>query len=202
MTITANVPALPTPLTWHNPPLHATTHGSDQLTITAGTETDWFVDPAGSYAKRNAPVAFFTPPAENCLLSAQVGVEFGSIFDAGVLFVYADNERWAKLCFELSPQRQPMIVSVVTRGTSDDSNAVPLTDNHAYLRVHRRGDVFAFHYSLDGRFWPLVRYFTLGPLETLSLGFSAQSPTGQSCTATFAEINYRAGLLADVRNGE
>jgi hypothetical protein len=34
---------------------------------------------------------------------------------------------WAKLCFELSPQHQPMIVSVVTWGTSGDCNAAPST---------------------------------------------------------------------------
>jgi regulation of enolase protein 1 (concanavalin A-like superfamily) len=196
------LPTLPASLTWHNTPLQAVTTDPDQLTITAGAETDWFLDPAGSYVQRSAPVALFVPPDENLLLSAQVTVGFGSIFDAGVLFVYRDAERWAKLCFELSPQRQPMIVAVVTRGVSDDSNAVPITGPSVFLRIHRRGEIFAFHYSLDQQFWVLVRYFTLGRLDTLSLGFSAQSPTGQRCTATFAQISYQPGLLADLRNGE
>jgi uncharacterized protein len=202
MTPKLTLSSLPAPLVWHNEPLHAASTEPDRLTITAGAETDWFIDPAGGAAKRNAPVALFAPPDQNLLLSAQVSVEFGATFDAGVLFVYADAEHWAKLCFEFSPQRQPMIVSVVTRGTSDDCNSVPIAGNSVYLRVHRRGDVFAFHYSRDNHFWLLVRYFTLGPLPDLQLGFSAQSPTGQRCTATFATINYQAGLLADLRNGE
>lgn len=199
---TLTLSALPAPLTWRNTAVAATTADPDQLTISAGVDTDWFIDPAGSYAKGSAPVASFTPPDENFLLTARVTVEFASIYDAGVFFVYADAAHWAKLCFELSPQRQPTVVTVVTRGVSDDSNSATIAGNSVLLRVHRRGDVFAFHYSLDGRFWSLVRYFTLGPLSELTIGFSAQSPTGQSCTATFAAISYQAGLLADVRNGE
>jgi hypothetical protein len=48
----------------------------------------------------------------------------------------------------------------------------------------------------------MVRYFTLGRLGALRIGFSSQSPTGRQCRAVFAEINYRAGTLADNRSGE
>ena len=40
-----------------------------------------------------------------------------------------------KLCFEHSPDRQPMIVSVVTRGVSDDANAFAVDGQTAWLRV-------------------------------------------------------------------
>jgi regulation of enolase protein 1 (concanavalin A-like superfamily) len=109
-----------------------------------------------------------------------------------VLFVYADNATWAKLCFEVSPQRQPMIVSVVTRGLSDDCNSLPIHGNSVYLRIHRRNSVWAFHYSLDGQYWQFVRYFNLGA-EARQVGFSAQCPTGQGCRADFTSIQYRPG---------
>ena len=48
----------------------------------------------------------------------------------------------------------------------------------------------------------MVRYFTLGTMDRLRVGFSAQSPTGKKCTAVFSEICYREGVLADNRNGE
>jgi hypothetical protein len=35
-----------------------------------------------------------------------------------------------------------------------------------------------------------------------SAGFSVQSPTGDSCTATFSEIRYEARKLKDIRSGE
>jgi hypothetical protein len=95
-----------------------------------------------------------------------------------------------------------MIVSVVTRGTSDDCNSVPIAGQTVYLRMARNAQTFAFHYSLDGRYWHMVRYFTLGSLGALQVGFSSQSPTGQQCRAVFSEINYRAGTLTDNRSGE
>src|SRR5207342_974724 len=107
---------------------------------------------------------------------------------------------WAKLCFEYSPQHQPMIVSVVTRGVSDDCNSVVIGGREVYLRIAHTPRTTAFHYSLDGRYWQLVRYFTLGELHNLQVGFSSQSPTGQKCTAVFSKIHYRAGALKDNRN--
>lgn len=193
---------LPGALQWRHDLLAWQVNSEQHLSITAGASTDWFIDPAGSYSKDNAPVALFTPPDPTFLLSAQVTVGFGSAFDAGVLQVRVNDSLWGKLCFEYSPQRQPMIVSVVTRGVSDDSNAAIINGNTVYLRIAQQGHTTAFHYSLDGQSWQLVRYFTLGHYTNLQVGFSAQSPTGQSCTATFAAIHYRSGLLADIRNGE
>jgi regulation of enolase protein 1 (concanavalin A-like superfamily) len=76
-----------------------------------------------------------------------------STFDAGVLFVHADDTTWAKLCLELSPQGQPMIVSVVTRDVSDDCNSHPLEGAESWLRVARLSSAFAFHVSRDGERW-------------------------------------------------
>jgi regulation of enolase protein 1 (concanavalin A-like superfamily) len=50
-------------------------------------------------------------------------VDFNGKYDAGTLFLLADDSHWSKLCFEYSPDEQGMVVSVVTRGTSDDANA-------------------------------------------------------------------------------
>jgi regulation of enolase protein 1 (concanavalin A-like superfamily) len=95
-----------------------------------------------------------------------------------------------------------MIVSVVTRGVSDDCNSVEIDGSEVYLRVARTPQTWAFHNSLDGRFWHFVRYFTLGKVDSPRVGFSAQSPTGAQCAAIFSEISYRAGSLRDLRNGE
>lgn len=202
MTHPLTLASLPVPLAWHNLPERGVIDADHQLTITAGAETDWFVDPAGGAAKYNAPLALFAPPDPVCRLSAKVTVDFASTYDAGVLFVYEHEALWAKLCFEFSPQRQPTLVSVVTRGASDDCNSAALATDTVYLRVYRHAEVFAFHYSLDGRFWSLVRYFTLGKLSRLTLGFSAQSPTGLGCRARFADITYQTNALSDLRQGD
>lgn len=194
--------ALPGALTWKNQPEAIDTNGNDTLSMAAGPQTDWFYDPAGNKRSSNAPVALFSPPDENCLLSAKVTVGFNATFDAGVLFLYADDERWAKLCFEYAPTDRPMAVSVVTRGKSDDCNSTYIDDNSVYLRLYREGDRLAFHYSEDGEYWHMVRHFTIGDLQDVRIGFSAQAPTGEGCQVEFSEVSYRAAELSDIRNGE
>jgi regulation of enolase protein 1 (concanavalin A-like superfamily) len=196
------IATLPAPLRWLNRPLAWQVASPDTLVVDAGPESDWFADPAADVVKDNAPVAFFTPPDEAFTLSAKVRVDFISTFDAGVLMIKASQNHWAKLCFEYSPQERPMIVSVVTRGRSDDCNSATIEGHEVYLRVARLGATFAFHYSEDGRVWHMVRYFTLGAVSQLQLGLSSQSPTGRGCRTFFFEVHYEARLLQDIRSGE
>jgi uncharacterized protein len=196
------LPALPAELAWHIPPLEWSSQPPSGLTIRAGARTDWFTDPGGNPPSDNAPCALFTPPDASFLLSARISVPFVSAFDAGTFHVRIQPDLAAKLCFECSPQIQPMVVSVVTRGVSDDCNSVPIEGNQVYLRLARAPRTLAFHYSLDGKFWNFVRYFSLGTSSMPQVGFSAQSPTGQGCTAVFSEITYRPGTLSDNRSGE
>jgi len=192
---------LPTQPDWLNTPVDSAIQPDGALTITAGAKTDWFIDPNGTFRAGSAPAALFTPPAGDFILSAKVTVEFGSTFDAGVLFLHARDDLWAKLCFELSPQRRPMVVSVVTRGVSDDCNHVAIDGDAVWLRLARLGPTFAAHYSTDGKEWHMARYFALGEVDGLRAGLLAQSPTGESCRVSFAEIGWRQATLADLRDG-
>jgi len=196
------IPTLPYDLQWKNAPLAWAIESDGTLSITAGESTDWFIDPKGDLVKDDAPLALFSPGEGDFILKARVTVEFASNFDAGVLMLYARHNLWAKLCFEFSPQRQPMIVSVVTRGVSDDCNSIVIADNQVYLRLSRVNHTFAFHYSTDGQYWHMVRYFTLGRDSGLMVGFSSQSPTGERCRAAFSEIGYQQATLKDIRSGE
>ena len=194
--------SVPESLTWRNEPSQSTSDTQQQLSITTGTQTDWFIDPAGEHVKDNAPIALLVPPDSTFCFQAKITVEFAAMYDAGTLFVHVHDALWAKLCFEYSPQQQPMIVSVVTRGVSDDCNSVSVGDHSVYLRVYRQSDVLAFHYYLDGHYWHFVRHFSLGNVEQLRVGFSTQSPMGQVCQAIFSEIRYIPSALSDLRNGE
>jgi hypothetical protein len=55
--------------------------------------------------------------------------------------------------------------------------------------------------SPDGLSWKLVRVFALGAAPQLRVGFEAQSPVGESGTATFSEIRYEARRIDDVFAG-
>ena len=103
---------LPMPLRWEEAHESWTLDGP-KLTIGAGARTDMFVNPSGGEAVLNAPRLLGAAEGD-FMLSARVTVGFASTYDAGVLLLYAGERSWAKLCFEYSPQRQPMIVSVVT----------------------------------------------------------------------------------------
>jgi hypothetical protein len=196
---TITLPDLATPLRWDVAPGNWFQYGP-LLTIHAPANTDLFVDPGGKSVSLNAPRLLGRPPEGDFQLSARVEVDFAHTFDAGVLLLWADERRWAKLCFEFSPQGEPMIVSVVTRGASDDANAFIVEGNRAWLRISRLGRAYAFHACLDGRKWVLVRHFELGT-EEVRFGFEAQSPTGPGCTATFEDIRYRPERLSELRDG-
>jgi len=105
-------------------------------------------------------------------------------------------------------------VTVVTREVSDDSNSFEAGPDPLWLRVTRSGRAWAFHASTDGSWWRLLRYFSLdypsadghvaserGAAGPVRVGFLAQSPAGQGCTAVFEHIVYRAGAPGDLRDG-
>ena len=187
------LPTLPGELSWLNTPREWRIEPDGGLSITAGEKTDWFIDPNGSFTGGSAPVALFTPPDGDFMLSAKVTVDFGATFDAGVLFLYGREDVWAKLCFEFSPQRRPMVVTVVTRGVSDDCNVVTIDGDSVWLRVSRLGPTFAYHYSADGARWHMARYFSLGEAGPIRAGFSAQSPMASRCRAAFFVSRLETG---------
>lgn len=171
------------------------------LTIAAGGGTDHFVDPATSRVILNAP-RVLGDPGSQFQLSACLDVEFAATFDAGVLMLWADDDVWAKLCFEYSPDGQPMVVSVVTRGVSDDANSMVVEGNRVWLRVSGSPSSYAFHASTDGTGWSLVRHFALPPTRRpVRAGFSSQSPTGAGCVTEFSQVRFLSRPLADLRDG-
>lgn len=182
-----------------------------RLTGAAGPRTDLFVDPATGETTLNAPRLLAPTPAGDFQLSARVAVEFGTTFDAGALLLWAGDDAWTKLAFEYSPQGSGMVVTVVTRGRSDDANGYTVDGPAVWLRVARVGAAYACHASLDGARWDFVRHFgeftsrtsgsgNLGTVAT-AVGFEVQSPLGESCRATFADITFREATLLDLRDG-
>jgi uncharacterized protein len=200
-----NVPGLPFDLAPVGAPACVHRLRGEALVLTGAGSTDLFVDPAGDGSKGpDAGRLAGLPPAGDFSLAARVSVEFGSMYDAGALLLHAGDLRWAKLAFEYSPQRRPTAVTVVTNGRSDDSNSFEVDGDSLWLRITRFGRAWAFHGSTDGAWWRLLRYFSLGddPVgEPVTVGFLAQSPTGDGCTAVFEQITLSTGAPKDLRDG-
>jgi uncharacterized protein len=193
------LPGVP-PLNWEHRVTDVSV-GDGELHLAAPPRTDWVADAASRELVLNAPAVGFSAP-EVYTLSARVRPAFAGTFDAGVLMAYQDERTWAKLCFEFSPQRQPMVVSVVTREVSDDCNSVPVDQEWVDLRIARVGQTFAFHYSVDGSYWHFVRLFALGRAGAeLQTGFLAQSPMGEGSHAVFSNVRYEERSLTDYRDG-
>jgi len=174
------------------------------LEITSGALSDLFVDPVGEPADSYPDVQRLVGEVDGPFqLSARVSADFHDRFDAGVLLVHVDDTTWLKLCFEFSPAGRGTVVSVVTRGVSDDANAWDVTGSSVFLRISRTGRAFALHSSDDGQVWQLVRVCSLGvpANRPVRVGFLSQSPTGAGCRAVFEDIEFSTRELGDTRDG-
>ena len=194
------LPGIPGDLDWKNTPAGWHTDGHE-LTIEAGKSTDWYISPVDGKGTSNAPILLFEP-AEDFVLSAKVTVDFRTQWDAGTLFVYVDEKNWAKFAFEMSVYKKPTIVSVVTRGISDDCNSWSPVGGSVWFKLARLGKTFGFYASQDGRSWEMIRAFTLGAVRSVRVGFSSQSPVGPGTKATFTDIAYAPRKIKDIFTGE
>jgi uncharacterized protein len=191
---------LPMAFEWQVAP-HDWTVGLDgTLHIVAGPRTDLFVDPAGGPPQLGAPRLMGAVEGD-FQFSAYVRADLQATFDAGALVLHAADHVWAKLALERSPGGEAMVVSVVTRGLSDDANGRVVTTAGIWLRLSRTGAACAMHASDDGVRWELVRHCALPADDGLTVGFLAQSPTGEGCKATFDGMLFVAEPLADLRDG-
>jgi regulation of enolase protein 1 (concanavalin A-like superfamily) len=191
---------LPMAFDWQVAPADWTVGLDGTLHIVAGPRTDLFLDPAGRPAQLGAP-RLTAAVHGDFQLSAYVEPDLAATFDAGALVLHADDHTWVKLALERSPQGEAMVVSVVTRGLSDDANGRVVTGDGVWLRISRIGATCALHASDDGVRWDLVRHFAFAAPDPLQAGFLAQSPTGEGCAATFDGLGFAADTLADLRDG-
>jgi uncharacterized protein len=208
------VPGVPFPLAPSAAGLWRVDEATGAVTVPAQPRTDIFIDPVSSSAGAGASAALNAEsmlnaatllgdvPEGDFQLSARVTVGFASAFDAGVLLIWLDERHWGKLCFEFSPAGEPMVVSVVCRGVSDDANAFTVPGRSVRLRVSRIDRAYAYHASLDGKTWQLIRVFSLDAETSRDrIGFEGQSPTGDGCSVTFDEIRFLPERLAALRDG-
>ena len=198
---TPAVPGIPSPARWRNAAASSSVSEDGNLSIVGGKSTNWFVNPAEGHTEANSPVLLFKA-ADEFTLRAKVTVDFHTKWDAGCLVVFAGEATWGKFCFEMTQWMEPTVISVVTRGRSDDNNSIPISGGSVYLEIAKSGEGITFYASKDGRSWRLTRAFDLGKTGPLELGFSSQSPVGEGCRTVFSEIRYTPKAPADFWKGE
>ncbi|MCZ8511753.1 DUF1349 domain-containing protein [Paenibacillus filicis] len=185
---------------WMNQPESWGFDGDGRLTIIAPPLADYFRDPKGGSPRNSAPY-LYTELNGDFTVSARVEVDMVEDFDSACIMIMVDEENWAKLCFEY-PNKIPTMVSVVTKGTSDDCNSEKVSEKKPYLRVTRFGNCFAFFYSVNGTSWTLVRYFRMEAPTEIKVGVVAQSPAGNGCRTLFDYFEYSQEPVINLRSGE
>jgi uncharacterized protein len=194
------ISSIPRPLFWENAPVSFKT-GNGTLVIEAGEKTDMFRDPNVTYNTDNAPKLVFIADS-NFVLTAAIHHDFINKWDGGAIVLKADSLNWIKFCFEKDYTGQHRVVSVVTKGISDDCNSASASSNMIYYKIAKAGNVITLYFSGDGRSWFLIRHLTFDSLTPLKLGFLAQSPTGKNCRVMFSDIHYTTKKIGDPYLGE
>ncbi|MFZ0035895.1 MAG: DUF1349 domain-containing protein [Candidatus Acidiferrales bacterium] len=194
---TPSIAGLPETMSWENKPGDWHIDDKKVLTISSNAKTDWFVDPFDGTVANTAPILLFTPSADY-VLSTKVTVKFATKWDAGALMLWGDDHHWAKLSFEYSPDGKPTLVTVVTRGLSDDCNSVHMAGDSVYLRIAKSGSTFIFYFSEDGKDWQILRTFSLDTTIPIRVGFESQSPAGAGAIATFSAITYETRGVGNI----
>lgn len=168
--------------------------------IYAPPGSNYFVNPATEIVSNTAPF-FYKEVTGDFVFRAKVRLDFISTYDAAVLLALDNEKLWAKACFEYTDLDTHSVVTVMTKGRSDDANGIDIDGNEVWMQLARRDNVFAVHYSLDGDIYKMARLAYLPVSKTIKVGFEAQSPMGEGGMRYFTDISLVNTSLDNIRNG-
>lgn len=190
---------MPGDFQWLNPSTFVSLQDGG-IRIKAPAKCDFFKDPAGQHVMASAPYLFLEVEGD-FTATAHVSHAFRSIWDAAAIMTWSDPDNWAKLCFEATDFGTQAIVSVVTKGVSDDGNGVNYHWPNVWLQIVRKGNLFGMHYGPDGVHWNMVRYFKMDVPAKVRIGLVAQCPGGDGAELDFATFCLDGTTVKDVRAG-
>ena len=188
-------------LNWDHPPVKWEPLPRSGLRVYVPGKKDYFQDPGGAAQKDDAPYLWMNVTG-NFVAQAQVRTPQSTLhWDAGAIMARQDAQHWVKVCYERTDWGVMAAVSVVTNGTSDDSNGAELSLPEVWLQVHRAGDVFGLHYSVDGQTWRMVRLLRLAMPASIKVGLVAQCPGGPGVVIDFLDFSVEPRTVKDLRAG-
>ncbi len=186
---------------WMNAPA-AVRFTDGTLQVTATEKTDFFNNPENNEVSATAPL-LFKEMAGDFVLTALVKPDFADIWNACALMVHIDSLNWIKFGFENSDATGKSIVSVVTRGVSDDSNGAVLNDAASiWLRIIRKGNIYAMHWSADGETFKMARLSAMPAAGLVKAGIEAQCPAGKPATHRILFLSIEERTVNDLRSGK
>jgi len=175
---------------------------NDKFIMVSTKETDYFIDPAGSYEKSNAPLLLKRiDNTKPFTFTTKLTAEHKVKYDAGMAFIYVDKKHWLKFAFEADERMNTRIVTVRTNESSDDNNHETVKQKTVYLKISSDTKQIGFYYSLDGANWNLVRVFKNEYPRTIFIGIGTQSPAGNGNKTVFEKAELSATAVKDFRAG-
>ncbi|MEO0338692.1 MAG: DUF1349 domain-containing protein [Bacteroidota bacterium] len=187
-------------LQWMNEPEVVALEGS-KISITADKGTDFFNNPENGDISASAPFLYQIVEGD-FVATVQTTPDFSAMWNAGVLMVHIDSLNWIKFAFENSDATGKSIVSVVTRGVSDDANGAILSDvNTAWLRMIKKDDLYALHWSSNGKDFKMARLSKMPAAKSVKIGIEAQCPVGETATHVFSDFSIEKRSVEDLRKG-
>lgn len=180
----------------------------NKIVITAPAKTDFFCGSIDECEEGilpeslcNAPY-YYTEIDGDFVLTVKVSHDFKDTYDSASVMVMKDPKCWAKCCFELTDFGTHAVVSVVTKGDSDDANGCNLEGNTAWLRICRVKNNFAFHYSADGENFYMMRFFHMPAEPIVKVGLLAQAPTGSGGARIYENLSIVKKTVKNIRAGK
>ncbi|MCR8656870.1 DUF1349 domain-containing protein [Paenibacillus endoradicis] len=180
----------------------------DKLIMYAPGKTDFFnnsgpigVEGITPDSLTNAPF-YYTEVSGDFVMRVKVSHDFKDTYDATSIMVLKDSTVWAKACLELTDFDTHAVVSVVTNQTSDDANGCNIRGNEVWLQMARSGNSFAFHYSVDGVKYDMMRFFTLPIDDIVKVGLLAQAPTGKGGERIYQNYTLELRSVKNIRSGQ
>ena len=165
----------------------------DKIEIFAPAKTDFFCGSTDQCEEGflpeslcNAPY-YYTEIEGDFVLKVKVSHGFKDTYDSASVMIMKDLNCWAKCCFEL---------------TDFGTHGCNLEGNTAWLQVCRVGNNFAFHYSLDGVNFYMMRYFHMPVMPVIKVGLLAQAPTGTGGKRVYENLAIERRTVKNIRAGK
>ena len=174
---------------WMNPPDEVEV-GRDLLEFATLPNTDFWQRTHYGF-RRNTGHAFLTHLWDDFSFAAQADFFYESLYDQCGLFLYIDEENWAKASIEFIDEAFSRLGSVVTvNGYSDWASTVVDTDlNRMFYRISRRGSDFRLDCCRNGDEYHQMRIFHMhGDLSIARVGVYACSPSDSSFKVRFSDF--------------
>jgi regulation of enolase protein 1 (concanavalin A-like superfamily) len=185
---------------WMNPPKEFDIK-DDQLQVLTSGNTDFFIDPENNKSTASAHFLFKEVKGD-FITTLQVKPNFKDQWNACAILMIIDETHWIKLAFENSDATGKSIVTVVTRGISDDANGAVLNEfDTVWLKMIRKGKLFAMHWSTNGKDYYMARLAAMPDSEVVKIGLEAQSPIGTAVLHEFKFLSIEQKTVEDLRKG-